>query len=382
MNGLVEIEQSDFAPASRAEDPEISVAHGLLKSTPLIEQLLNSFPEPAVVLNANRQVVFANDKLVAFLNGEPDRFLGSRPGEVLNCIHARERAGGCGTAKFCSQCGAVKAILNCGQHRTAQVEDCRITCSSAKGTQALDLRVWATPLNLEDGAFTVFAIRDTTDEKRRAVMERLFFHDLLNTAGGLKGIMDILPDLESDEVVQMSRMARNLAAELVEEIRAQRDMAAAERGDFSPTLSSLDAAQLLMSRCVLYGHHTAAIGKRLAPPVVAGNRMIYSSEVLLSRILGNLIKNALEASSPGETVQVGFENFDVPTFTVHNPGAMPEEVQLQVFQRSFSTKAATGRGIGTYSVKLFTERYLGGTVTFTSSVEEGTTFTIRLKPSS
>lgn len=93
MNGLVEIEQSDFAPASRAEDPEISVAHGLLKSTPLIEQLLNSFPEPAVVLNANRQVVFANDKLVAFLNGEPDRFLGSRPGEVLNCIHARERAG-------------------------------------------------------------------------------------------------------------------------------------------------------------------------------------------------------------------------------------------------------------------------------------------------
>jgi sensor histidine kinase regulating citrate/malate metabolism len=53
---------------------------------------------------------------------------------------------------------------------------------------------------------------------------------------------------------------------------------------------------------------------------------------------------------------------------------MPRNVQLQVFQRSFSTKGAD-RGLGTYSIKLLTERYLNGKVWFTTSPEGGTTFT-------
>jgi signal transduction histidine kinase len=63
-------------------------------------------------------------------------------------------------------------------------------------------------------------------------------------------------------------------------------------------------------------------------------------------------------------------------FWVHNPGVMPREVQLQVFHRSFSTKGV-GRGLGTYSIKLLTERYLKGTASFKSSPEEGTVFTVR-----
>jgi sensor histidine kinase regulating citrate/malate metabolism len=49
---------------------------------------------------------------------------------------------------------------------------------------------------------------------------------------------------------------------------------------------------------------------------------------------------------------------------VTNPGEMPESVQLQVFKRSFSTKGTDGRGIGTYSMKLFGEKYLQGEVGF------------------
>jgi signal transduction histidine kinase len=52
---------------------------------------------------------------------------------------------------------------------------------------------------------------------------------------------------------------------------------------------------------------------------------------------------------------------------------MPRDVQLQVFQRSFSTKGS-GRGLGTYSMKLLSERYLQGRVTFDTSPAKGTTF--------
>jgi sensor histidine kinase regulating citrate/malate metabolism len=50
---------------------------------------------------------------------------------------------------------------------------------------------------------------------------------------------------------------------------------------------------------------------------------------------------------------------------------------MQIFQRSFSTKG-TGRGIGTYSVKLLTEKYLQGEVSFISTKEFGTTFYITI----
>ncbi|MBM3132840.1 MAG: ATP-binding protein, partial [Chloroflexi bacterium] len=60
-------------------------------------------------------------------------------------------------------------------------------------------------------------------------------------------------------------------------------------------------------------------------------------------------------------------------FWVHNPTFMPREAQLQVFNRSFSTKGQ-GRGLGTYSMKLLTERYLKGKIGFDSSETGGTTF--------
>ena len=52
---------------------------------------------------------------------------------------------------------------------------------------------------------------------------------------------------------------------------------------------------------------------------------------------------------------------------------MPEYVRAHVFQRSFSTKGS-GRGLGTYGVKLLTESYMGGRVWFDSAAGEGTTF--------
>lgn len=56
---------------------------------------------------------------------------------------------------------------------------------------------------------------------------------------------------------------------------------------------------------------------------------------------------------------------------------MPEEVKLQIFQRSFSTKGEN-RGIGTYSIKLIVTEYLKGEVSFDSDSENGTIFKIDL----
>jgi signal transduction histidine kinase len=245
---------------------------------------------------------------------------------------------------------------------------------------ATDLRIWATPLTVGGDQFTVFAMRDTTDEKRRKVLERLFFHDVLNAAATLKGIIQIWPKLTSQQADEIRRMANDLADQLVEEIQAQRDLAAAEQGELAVASEEIDVALLLASVSEVYGQEAVAMGKAVAPPRTAGPTVLRSVPVLLRRVLVNLIKNALEASSPGETVTVSFENRGVPTFRVHNPAVMSEAVQAQLFQRSFTTKEGSGRGVGTYSVKLFVENYLRGTVTLHSTAQMGTTFIVTLPP--
>ncbi|MFH0867179.1 MAG: ATP-binding protein [Bacteroidota bacterium] len=89
------------------------------------------------------------------------------------------------------------------------------------------------------------------------------------------------------------------------------------------------------------------------------------------------MKNALEASPEGETIVISCSKSDDKIeFTVNNQGKIPEEIQFQIFQRSFSTKSKT-RGLGTYSVKLLAERFLKGTAGFTTEERRGTTFSVR-----
>lgn len=369
---------TQYAPAERAGAEELAKDHEALMKPLVSRKLLDSFPEPAVVLNRQRQIVMANDKLEKMLGKDAGKLVGLRPGEALNCVHAND-CEGCGTAEFCRNCGAVRAIWKSQVTRKVDVQECRLTYRTAEGTASLDLRVWATPVP-ELGDYTVFAVRDTTDEKRRRVLERIFFHDVLNAAGALQGMMKMIGEEDGEEWNRGDMdIARHLAEEVIAEISAQRDLLAAERGELPAALQTIDAGELLKRLCVGYAHHSVAQDKKLAEPAVQGDTRIRTSENVLFRTLGNLVKNALEASAAGQVVRTGFTN-DGKTaeFWVNNETVMPRNVQLQVFQRSFSTKEGTGRGVGTYSVKLLTERYLKGNVEFSSQEGKGTTFWVRL----
>ena len=96
------------------------------------------------------------------------------------------------------------------------------------------------------------------------------------------------------------------------------------------------------------------------------------------RVLGNMLKNAMEAMPLGGSARISCrEEGDQVVFSVHNPGLIPQPLQDNIFRRTFSTKGA-GRGMGTYSMLLLAERYLGGSVGFRSTEEEGTVFFLRL----
>jgi signal transduction histidine kinase len=367
-----------FAPAERADPRQMLAQREKLTADPVVNALLDCFPEAAMILNQQRQIVLANDKLTVLLKQPRESLLGLRPGKALGCVHSSDDPSGCGTTRFCRSCGAVNALLNTQDSAAPDVQECRIQRAADGRTVALDLRVWASPLMVAGESFTLFALRDTTDEKRRQILERLFFHDLLNTASALNLLLRVLPQLRGGEAVEASQRARRLISELTEEIEAQRDLAAAERGDLTVRSEAVDAGELLQSVCAAYRGRSLLEGKTIVVRESAAHVVLESDERLLRRVLRNLITNALEASGPGQTVTVSVDGDDPVSFSVHNDSVMPEEVQIQIFQRSFSTKGSVGRGIGTYSVKLLTENYLKGTVAFRSAPAEGTTFTVRL----
>lgn len=153
------------APAERASGAEIAADHQKLLEQPVFQQLLDSLPEPAMILNPQRQVVLASHKLAALLKVTPDELLGSRPGEILNCVHSSEGSGGCGTSRFCAQCGTARTIFEAQTTGTTRMRECRIGCAGEEGVAPLDLQVWATPLAASD-RFTVFAVWERSSSDR------------------------------------------------------------------------------------------------------------------------------------------------------------------------------------------------------------------------
>jgi nitrogen-specific signal transduction histidine kinase len=371
-----------FADPERTPREVLERQHAEMTGHPLVAALLDSFPEPAAIVNRQRQIVVANGKMAALAGCNTAELVGQRMGEAVGCEYSHEAPNGCGTTPACELCGAARAIAQTQTTRTAAHEECRITMTPERGHESLDFGVWTTPVDVGGEPYTVFAIRDTSDEQRRRVLERMFFHDVLNSAGGLRNLLELMPEMPPEEAAEFSVSASRLAGQVVDEIQSQRDLAAAERGELEARPDLVDVRALLEEVLVLYQHHSVAHDRNLVMELSPGPAAMETDPLLLRRVLGNLIKNALEASWAGQTVTVRYRHDGHPAFDVHNETVMPDAVKLQVFRRSFSTKKGTGRGVGTYSARLLTEKYLGGTLRFRSEEGEGTTFTVALPPSS
>ena len=373
METLTDQLPTEFAPASRAKGEELQRHIAAAARIPHVDTLYDAVADIVLILNRHRQIVYAN-KAAEDALGLKDRksIYGLRPGEALNCQHCSETHGGCGTTRFCGECGAVKAILT-GLRGKKAAEECRIL-RKPEG-DALDLRVVTTPFPFENQALVICIVTDISHEKRLHALERTFLHDISNTLTILRGVADLA-------VMDGALADPNLIKELdlgvetmMDEVKGHKELLAAESGELPIHPVEMSALGVLQEIVALYRGLEIAKARTIQIASGAADVPFRTDKTQLMRILGNLIKNALEASFPGESVLVGCQpdGDGRVSFWVQNSQVMREEVQLQVFNRSFSTKGK-GRGLGTYSAKLLCERYLRGKVSFASSPDQGTIF--------
>jgi len=107
-------------------------------------------------------------------------------------------------------------------------------------------------------------------------------------------------------------------------------------------------------------------------------RPLAADENAVREILFNLLGNSIDAAGEGGQVHVGCheenEHF-VATFTDNGPG-ISSEVQDELFE-PFATTKPDGTGLGLYIVSRRV-RELGGEISCSTDMNEGTTFTVKL----
>ena len=361
-----------FAPAERAPNEIINKQSKYFQSNEILNNFLSKIPAVFIIVNKQRQIIYMNEGALEFTGlEEVAPAVGQRPGELIGCIHSTEEEGGCGTSIACTYCGAVNTVLAAQKGKSA-VEDCRLILGPDK--EAYDLRIWASPLEINGENFTAITIQDIHHEKRRAILERIFFHDILNTISGLLGTIEILrkygDQIDQNEFLEKADL---ITKKLIEEIQSQRILVEAENKSLTLSLQSFNSIDFLNEMIVFYANDEIAKDKHIKIDKNSESIEITSDRTILRRIIANLIKNAYEATPRGSTITLGCNVFnDKIEFWVHNPEYIPQDVQMQIFQRSFSTKGSN-RGIGTYSMKLLSS-FLEGDVNFSSIKEKGTIF--------
>ncbi len=363
-----------FAPANRATPEELIQEIELVGSSPVITKMLQSVGGLLAVLDANRQIVALNDSFLEVLGVESSSSLfGLRPGEAVHCIHARKELAGCGTSRYCSACGAVVAIVASLDKGLPVEQTCSITTEVNGSTADLFFSVKAYPLELQGSTFVLLFLQDITAAQQRAALERTFFHDVNNMLQMLVGASELLAHQETSP---LSKTIYQASLRLQDEIAIQRCLSKRDSSIYTPAWKTISTKEIFEDLMHFFTMHPLCKTRYVQFTECTPDRVdIVTDSSLLWRILHNMLLNALESSEEGKKIKIWFVKEDnAVTFKVWNEAVISAKVANRIFERNFSTKGGDGRGLGTYSMKYFGEQILQGKVSFTSSEEEGTTF--------
>lgn len=369
----------DCASFLDRSDPEemASLARRSL-ANPILLAVLECAEGYVMVLNEARQIIAGNAELLAAIEPEgQEAHLGKTPGEALFCVHAAEGPEGCGSSKACALCGVALAIHACQEHGSPVTSECALNLRRNGRLAAVDFLVKASRLVLGCHALTVVVFQDISAQKRQALLEALFLHDLSNTLQSLIAWSERVADGSTDPR-RAARRIVDLCQRLRHDVSQQRLLRDAEQAALAVCMEPVELHGLIEELRDLYLGRESQEGPHLAIAPVPPGTQFQTDRDLLLRVLQNMVGNALEATPAEGTVMVRAE-WAEQHLRIHvtNPGVVPEAVAARIFHRDVSTKGP-GRGLGTYGMKLIGEDYLGGVLSFHSSPADGTRFTLEL----
>ncbi|MBE0653493.1 MAG: HAMP domain-containing histidine kinase [Bacteroidales bacterium] len=342
----------------------------------ILSQVIPHLPYYALILDSDRRVIYSNDQLITDHSlKDMSSLFGKRPGDIFQCENARDT--GCGNSDLCKYCGIYRTLAECQARKTLILHKSSITIQKDNQIASYEFLARCSPLSLDDEDYFFLTLTDISHENRKLMLERIFYHDVINSLGSLQGLSEILNTLNSQPALsEYLGCLLNVTEQLQNTILAQRDLTEAENHTLTIHPKKVNSSDIL--KTVLDSARFYLEFKSVSLDFHADNQDFFleTDPVLLSRVLINMLKNALEASPTH--IQVGCSiNKKYCSFFVNNDTTIPAEYQPFIFKRNFSTKDEN-RGLGTYSMRLIGENYLKGKVYFKTDELAGTTFFIDL----
>ncbi|MEU1087964.1 ATP-binding protein [Streptomyces sp. NPDC005576] len=216
-------------------------------------------------------------------------------------------------------------------------------------------------------------------------------HELRTPVNSVVGLARLLLDIDGDRLDEEQRrrvsMISASGATLLALVDELLDVAKAESGRLEPHWEAVDLrATLGQLRGTLRGYETrGGVTLSVADPDPA--LTLVSDEVMVTRILRNLLSNALKFTEDGTVrLDVAAEHGEGGTyvvFTVSDTGiGIPAEEQHQVFEEFYQVRGShqrgrSGTGLGLPYARRLTE-LLGGTLVLTSAPGRGTEVVVTL----
>jgi signal transduction histidine kinase len=225
-------------------------------------------------------------------------------------------------------------------------------------------RVHASTVTIGGETFTVVSLPELRRETPDASRERLFLHDISNTAMTIGGFLSLFHDAEPGEAKDSLDRLEHLARRLGRQIDYQRALLQAEAGELQLQATEVTPAAALQAAVDALVDLPTPTGRRLEIDGSPEEPAIVTDAVVLERVLVEMLRSALEAAGEGGTVRAWVES-------------VPGGCEFRVW--SDGSAAPDGaRPHATHTMRLFGERHLGGQVDVSAEPDAGVCLTFRL----
>jgi signal transduction histidine kinase len=251
--------------------------------------------------------------------------------------------------------------------------------------------VLATQAETERQKLQVEALRKSTDERNQFFAN--ISHDLRTPLNAIIGFSDLAGQQDDENVVKKYLNKINVAGKLMLDlINDTLTLSKLHSGKLDLKKEPLNEDVQILFAPVLESVQELAAAKRIELTVDSSKtlkRVIIGDKLNIQKVLLNLMTNAVKYTPAGGHIKVTFSNEKAPDggidsiLTVADDGiGMAYDFQQSVFkpfsQESRPGYESNGTGLGLSIVKQLVDA-MGGTISFVSAPNQGTTFTVKLR---
>ncbi|MCD4754766.1 MAG: response regulator [Deltaproteobacteria bacterium] len=245
-------------------------------------------------------------------------------------------------------------------------------------------------INYRNKPSVISTFRDITPfvemEISRKDMEKMLRHDMHSRLVAIVGLANRLLDKTelSEGQQKCCRHIQQCGKQLEKMVKTYLNIVRLEQGSYKPLRERFNFMEIVAQvRRIL----RSIADQKNVDIVITFNKTLYALEhrlpfigdkIYLQSALDNLIKNAIEASPENRSVKIKVKHDNKRVWvSMHNWGIVPEQIRACFFKKYATAGKKKGTGLGTYMAHLVVTSH-GGSISFKSSQDEGTTVKIEL----